>query len=253
VLNRRRFLSALPAAALLPRGQAQTPQTPSQAEDLAIANRILANEGVVDGYGHVSVRMAGNPAHFLLARSMAPALVTAEDIFEYDLDAKPVRGNPASYLERFIHSEIYKARPDVNAVVHDHSPGVVPFSISGVPLRPVYHMAAFVGQGVPVFEIRSVTQNSNMLVNDAARARGLAQTLGSKPAALLRGHGAVTVGPTLLQAVARAVYLDLNARLQIQAMSLGQPVTFLSAEESKLAEQDYERSWALWKLRATTK
>jgi HCOMODA/2-hydroxy-3-carboxy-muconic semialdehyde decarboxylase len=207
----------------------------------------------VDGYGHVSMRRPENRNHFLLSRSMAPPLVKGEDIFEYDLDASPVSGSPTSYQERFIHSEIYRARRNVNAIVHDHSPAVIPFGISKTPLRPVYHMASFVGEGVPVFEIRAVASASNMLVNDAARGKALAAAIGNKPAVLLRGHGAVTVGPSLIIAVARAVYLELNAKLQAQAIALGGPVTYLSAEESKLATatQDYERSWSLWKLKVT--
>jgi ribulose-5-phosphate 4-epimerase/fuculose-1-phosphate aldolase len=256
-MNRRTFLASIPAFASMPaafvgaqRSLAQSsPPSATLINDLVTANHILSNEGIVDGYGHVSVRHNANPNRFLLARSMAPALVRAEDIFEYDLDGKPVNGAPSSYLERFIHSEIYRARPDVNSVVHDHSPAVIPFGISKVPLRPVYHMAHFVGEGVPVFEIREVAPQSNMLVNDQARGRALAAVLGNRPAVLLRGHGAAIVGPTLLIAVARAVYLDMDARLQAQALGLGGPLTYLSPEESKMGTQDYERSWALWKLK----
>lgn len=251
-MTRRMLLAALTAAFTgAGRATAQTP-LPALIDDLVVANRILSNEGIVDGYGHVSARHPSNPNRFLLARSIAPALVKAEDIFEYDLDSNPVSGAPASYLERFIHGEIYRARPDVRSVVHDHSPSVLPFGISTVPLRPVYHMAYFVGEGVPVFEIRTVARESNMLINDAVRGKALAATLGNKPAVLLRGHGAVTVGPSVLLAVARAVYLDVNAKLQQQAMALGGPLTYLSPEESKLGVQDYERSWNLWKLKAAT-
>jgi ribulose-5-phosphate 4-epimerase/fuculose-1-phosphate aldolase len=258
-MTRRTLLASIPAALLassetFAQGVITTPSSASRAliDDLVIANHILSNEGIVDGYGHVSVRNDANPNHFLLARSMAPALVKAEDIHEYDLDGNPIDGNIPSYQERFIHSEIYRARPDVKSVVHTHSPSVVPFSISKVPLRPVYHMANFVGEGIPVFEIRTVVRESNMLVNDAARGRALAATLGNKPAALLRGHGAAVVGPTILIAVARAVYLDINAKLQEQAMLLGGQPNYLSPEESKLAAQDYERSWNLWKLKLAT-
>lgn len=251
-MTRRMLLAALTAAFTgAGRATAQTP-LPTLIDDLVVANRILSNEGIVDGYGHVSARHPSNPNRFLLARSIAPALVRAEDIFEYDLDSNPVSGAPASYLERFIHGEIYRARPDVRSVVHDHSPSVLPFGISSVPLRPVYHMAYFVGEGVPVFEIRTVARESNMLINDAERGKALAAKLGGKSAVLLRGHGAVTVGPSVLLAVARAVYLDLNAKLQQQAMALGGPLTYLSPEESKLGVQDYERSWNLWKLKAAT-
>jgi len=251
-MTRRTLLAAFPAVYFA--AARAVAQSPSKAliDDLVLANHILSNEGIVDGYGHVSARHNANPNRFLLARSIAPALVKAEDIFEYDLDGNPVNGAPASYLERFIHSEVYRARPDVNSVVHDHSPSVLPFGISKVPLRPVYHMAHFIGEGVPVFEIRTVVRDSNMLVNDAVRGKALAATLGNKSAVLLRGHGAVTVGPTILMAVAHAVYLDLNAKLQQQAISLGGPLTYLSPEESKLGAQDYTRSWNLWKLKDAT-
>ena len=245
------MFSLMAATMAQTRSFAQSSAPNTQIDDLVVANHILANEGIVDGYGHVSVRQQENPSRFFLARSMAPALVRTEDIVEYDLDARPVRGTPTSYLERFIHSEIYKAQHEINAVVHNHSPALVPFGISKVPLRPVYHMASFVGEGIPVFEIRDVAAESNMLVNDASRGKALAAVLSNKPAALLRGHGAVTVGPSLLIAVARAIYLELNAKLQTQAIALGGPLTYLSAEESKLATQDYERSWNLWKLRAS--
>jgi len=251
-MNRRTLLAAAPAAYFASlRAFAQTPSR-VLIDDLVFANHILSNEGIVDGYGHVSARDDSNPNRFLLARSIAPALVRAEDIFEYDLDGKPVNGAPVSYQERFIHSEIYRVRQDVQSVVHDHSPSVLPFGISNIPMRPVFHMAHFVGEGVPVFEIRTVARESNMLVNDAARGKALAATLGNKPAVLLRGHGAVTVGPSVLIAVARAVYLDLNARLQQQAMSLGGPLNYLSPEEGKLGAQDYERSWNLWKVKVAT-
>ena len=131
------------------------PADPLLIDDLVTANRILSNEGIVDGFGHVSVRHNGNPERFFLAAGFAPELVTADDILEYDLDANPVNlGGARQYLERFIHSEIYKARPDVQAVVHNHSPAVVPFGVSSVPLRPIYHMGAFIGDGIPVFDIR---------------------------------------------------------------------------------------------------
>src|SRR5579871_5490577 len=254
-MTRRTLLTALPAALAITRSSFGQSAPPSRTliEDLVTANHILSNEGIVDGYGHVSVRHESNPGRFLLARSIAPALVQPEDIVEYDLDARPVNGTgPSSYKERFIHSEIYRARPDVNSVVHDHSPSVLPFGISKVPMRPVYHMSAFVGEGIPVFEIRTVAPVSNMLIEDPKRGKAVAAALGNKPGILLRGHGAVLVGESILVAVARAVYLDMNARLQQQAMQLGGSLTFLSPEETRHAMQDdtYERSWNLWKARA---
>ncbi len=235
------------------------PADPKLIEDLVAANRILVDQGVLDGYGHVSVRHDADPHRYLLARSVAPELVTAADIMEYDLDSNPVdaRGR-ALYLERFIHGEIYKARPDVKAVVHNHSPSVIPFGASTIPLRPLYHMSAFIGEGVPIFDIRSAAgEMTDMLVRNPALGRALAQTLGSRPAALMRGHGAVVVGPSLPHAAVRSVYLEMNAKLQAQAMTLGGNVTYLDLEEARKADASvagtYGRPWELWRRKALGK
>ncbi len=219
-------------------------------DELVVANRILANEGVLDAYGHVSVRDAQNPEHFFLARHVAAGQVTAQDIIEYDLDSNPiVKSETAGYTERFIHSEIYRARPDVLAVVHTHAPDLVTFSVSSVPLQPVYHMAAFLGEGVTKFEIRDAGGVTDMLIRNASLGRALAKTLADKPAALLRGHGAVVVAESLHVVVGRAYYMNMNARLQREALLLGGKVTYLETEEArKAAPQDgYERAWAYWK------
>lgn len=228
---------------------------PTLVEELVAANRILADHGVLDAYGHVSVRHDRDPNRYLMSRSLAPELVTAADVMEYDLDSVAIDARGRSlYLERFIHGELYRARPDVQAVVHHHSPSVIPFGVSAQPLRPIYHMAAFLGDGAPVFEIRPFGGMTDLLVRDAALGRALAQTLGGHPAALLRGHGAVVVGPTIQHAVARSVYMEMNARLQQQAMALG-PVTYLDAEEARRADGSvsgtYARPWELWKRRVT--
>ncbi len=225
----------------------------AQIEDLVAANRILADHGVVDGYGHVSVRLAGDPNRYLLARSLAPELVTADDIMEFDLDSRPVDGRGrAMYTERFIHGEIYKVRPDVMAIVHHHSPSVIPFSVATVPLRPLYHMSSFIGDGVPNFEIRTAGGMTDMLISSPDLGRALAKTVGRHPAALLRGHGGVVVGASLPLAVGRSIYMELNARLQMQAMALPGPLTYLDPEEVRKVEarQDYARSWDLWKRKA---
>ena len=224
-------------------------------DDLVTANHILATEGILDGYGHVSVRNPANPSHYFLSRSLAPGLVTAAEIIEYDLDSNSIGDTRAGYRERFIHGEIYKARPDVMAIVHDHSPAVIPFSVSSVPLRAVAHMAAFIGEGVPVFEIRDVDGMTDMLVSNPKRGRALAKVLGDHPAALMRGHGAVVVGATVKEAVGRAYYLDLNARLQEQAILLGGKVTYFEPEEAKkTAPQDgFVRAWDVWKRKAEAK
>jgi HCOMODA/2-hydroxy-3-carboxy-muconic semialdehyde decarboxylase len=263
VRDRRTFLSVfttLTASMLIgDSGRARAeptsagPADPALIENLIAANRILAMEGVVDGYGHVSARHNKDPNRYLIARSVAPELVTTEDIVELDLDSNPVdlRGRKL-YLERFIHGEIYKARPEVNSVVHHHSAAVIPFGVTNVPLRPVYHMAAFVGQGVPVFEIRTVGGMTDMLVRTPELGKALADTLADKPAALMRGHGAVVVGVSVPEAVARSIYLQMDARLQAQAMALASDVTYLDAEEvNKIGGQGgYDRAWELWKRKA---
>ena len=225
-------------------------------DDLVAANRILVDQGVLDGYGHVSVRRPADPQRYLMSRSIAPELVTAADVMEYDLDSNPVdaRGR-ATYLERFIHGEVYRVRPDVRAVVHDHSPSVIPFGVSTAPLRPLYHMSAFLGGGVPVFDIKTASgQSTDMLVRTAALGKSLAQTLGTRPVALMRGHGAVVVGASLPLVVFRAVYTEMNARLQAQALALGGPVTYLDDEEARRAEASVggtvTRPWELWRRKA---
>jgi ribulose-5-phosphate 4-epimerase/fuculose-1-phosphate aldolase len=231
------------------------PRDQALIDDLVTANHILASEGILDGYGHVSVRNPANPKHYFLSRSLAPGLVTAADIIEYDLDSNPMGDDRLSYRERFIHGEIYKARPDVMAIVHDHSPAVIPFSISSVPLRAVAHLAAFIGVGIPVFEIRDVDGTTDMLVSSPKRGQALAKVLGNYPAALMRGHGAAVVGASVKEAVGRAIYLDLNARIQEQAILLGGKVTYFEAEEAKkTAPQDgYVRAWDIWKQKASAK
>jgi ribulose-5-phosphate 4-epimerase/fuculose-1-phosphate aldolase len=234
---------------------AKAPRDPALIDDLVTANHILASEGILDGYGHVSVRNPANPNRFYLSRSLAPGLVTAADIIEYDLDGNPIDDTRLSYRERFIHGEIYKMRPDVMAIVHDHSPAVIPFSVSSVPLRAVTHMGAFIGEGVPVFEIRDVDGMTDMLVSNQKRGQALAKVLGNHPAALMRGHGAAVVGESVKVAVGRAVYLDLNARVQEQAILLGGKVTYFEPEEArKTAPQDgFERAWDVWKRKAAGK
>jgi ribulose-5-phosphate 4-epimerase/fuculose-1-phosphate aldolase len=241
-------LCALPALCQTP---AKKPPTPL-VQELVLANHILANEGVLDAYGHISVRDPSNPQHYWLARHMAAGTVTAADIIEYDLDSKPVSGDPsAGYTERFIHGEIYRARPDNMAVVHCHSPELVPFSVSSVALRPVYHMAGFLETPVPIFEIRSAAGLTDMLIRTPELGKALAQTLGSKPAALMRGHGAVVVAPSLHVVVGRAYYMNMNARLQQQAITLGGSVTYLDPEEAQKtgAQDGFERAWDYWKHR----
>jgi HCOMODA/2-hydroxy-3-carboxy-muconic semialdehyde decarboxylase len=221
----------------------------TQIDDLVVADRILAAHEIFDAYGHVSVRSDSNPQHYLMSRALAAELVTANDIVEYDLDSNPIGPKaPALFLERFIHGELYKARPDVKAVVHCHTPSLIPFGATDVPLRPMFGLAGFIAEGIPVFEIRKSAGMTDLLIRDAARGKALAQTLGNKPAALMRGHGAVVVGSSLPVAVGRCVYLDMNAKVQAQAMAMSKSVTYLTPEEGKLSvADDYRRAWELWR------
>jgi ribulose-5-phosphate 4-epimerase/fuculose-1-phosphate aldolase len=222
-------------------------------DDLVAANRILAEYGVIDAYGHVSIRSPEDPKRFFLARAIAPETVQREDILEYDLDAQALdaRGRDA-VNERFIHSEIYRVRPDVIAVVHNHSPSVVPFSVTGVKMRALFHMASFIGDGLPNFEIRKAKKGSDLLVRTPQLGAALAKTLAKKPAALMRGHGSVVTGENLQRAVGRSIYLEMSARMQMQAMMLSRNITFLDAAEVKASApvQDYKRAWPLWRDKA---
>ena len=226
---------------------------PGLIEDLVAANHILGAQGIFDAFGHVSVRHDADQNRFLMSRSIAPELVTADDLIEYDLDGNAVdlRGR-SQYMERYIHAEIYRARPDVVAVVHNHSPAVIPFGISTVPIRPVYHVAAFIGDGLPIFDIREAAGITDMLVREPALGRALAERMGQHSAVLMRGHGVAVVGPSLPFAVARSVYLEVNARIQLQAIDLGGEVTYLDPREAQAVVdagelRGYERPWAMWK------
>jgi len=233
------------------------PPDPLLLEDLVAANRILAMEGVLDGWGHVSVRHNLDPGRYLLSRSLAPELVGAGDILEFDLDNEAVNGRGRNlYTERFLHGEIYKTRPDVVAICHCHAPPVIPFSVTDVPLRPLYHRAAFIALGVPIFEIREAAGMTDLLIRNAALGRALAVSLADKPAVLMRGHGATIVGPTLQRLVARSIFLALNATLQMQATLLARSgeIRFLDPEEARLIEarEGYGlgRAWEAWKRKA---
>lgn len=233
------------------------PANPSPAliDDLVVANHILVNEGVLDSFGHVSVRHDRSPDHFLIARSMAPGLVTADDVLACNLDGEVVdtRGRH-TYVERFIHSEIYRARPEVMAVIHSHSAAVIPFGVTGARLRPICHMSGFLGAGAPVFEIRhSAGGSTDMLIRNQALGRALVQSLGQSAVALMRGHGNVVVGHSIEQAVFRAIYTESNARLQSEAMRLGE-IIFLTPGEAQAAsdmnDEHLDRPWEVWKRRA---
>ena len=223
--------------------------------DLVVANHILVNEGVLDGFGHISVRDPSNPERFFIARSMAPALVTLDDLVSVDLDGvvHDAQGRH-TYVERFIHSEIFRARPEVMSIIHSHSPAVIPFGVTGARLRPICHMSGFLGAVTPVYEIRhSAGETSDLLIRNQALGVSLAQCLGQANVALMRGHGSVTVGTSIQQAVFRGIYTESNARLQALAAPLGD-ITFLTDAEaqatSDMNDQHLERPWQMWKRKA---
>jgi ribulose-5-phosphate 4-epimerase/fuculose-1-phosphate aldolase len=224
-------------------------------DELVTANRILAREGVVDAFGHASIRHPDRPDRYVLSRARAPECIDAADLMEFSLDGTPIdAAGRQPYAERHIHGAIYEQRPEVRAVVHNHSPAVIPFGITGVPLRPVMHMCASMGTVVPVWDSRSRFGDTNLLVTTLPMARDLAVTLADRPVALMRGHGCVVAGPSLRDVVFNAIYLQLNAELQLKASSLG-AITFLSDGEVEAilrtrSSFTHERAWEYWCRRA---
>jgi ribulose-5-phosphate 4-epimerase/fuculose-1-phosphate aldolase len=221
-------------------------------QDLVAASRILAQHGVLDAYGHVSARSDRRPERFVMSRSLAPALVTAADLMELDADSEPLPGDKRKgFLERYIHGEIYRARPEVMAVVHSHSPSVIPFGATRTKLRPIYHMGSFLWSGVPVFDIRKVREENDLLIRDNPLGKALATTLSSHACVLMRGHGMTVIGDSVPEAVFRSIYTEMNARLQLQATQLEGPIEFLSDEEGRRSTASnrgtIERPWELWK------
>jgi ribulose-5-phosphate 4-epimerase/fuculose-1-phosphate aldolase len=232
---------------------------PAVIDDLVAANRTLASLNVLDAFGHVSLRDPRNPKRYLISRSIAPESVCAPDIIALDLDSRPVdpgdEGKPL-YRERFIHGEIYKARPDVNAVVHSHSPTVVPFTVTREKLQPVLHNAGFLGLGAPLFEIRkSAGRKTDLMILTPSLGKSLAKALGRDAAVvLMRGHGDSVVAPTLPNAVFRAYYTEINARQQLAALTIGGPINFMTREEALTSNDAMlkasARPWALWRRKA---
>ena len=223
--------------------------------ELVTANRILAREQVVDAFGHVSIRHPEAPERYLMSRARAPECIDVEDLMEFTLDGTPIESSDRkSYAERHIHGAIYEMHPQVRAVFHNHSPGIIPFGLTGTPLRPVIHMAASMGARIPVWDSRAVFGDTNLLVTNMAMGRDLAATLGDGPVALMRGHGCVVSGRSLREVVFNSIYLELNAELQMKAASLG-PITFLSEGEvdavrATRSSFTYERAWEYWCRRA---
>jgi ribulose-5-phosphate 4-epimerase/fuculose-1-phosphate aldolase len=230
--------------------------TPTQAfDELVTANRILAREGVVDSFGHVSIRHPERPDHYLLSRARAPECIEVEDLMKFSLDGTPIDpGGRTPYVERFIHGAVYEARPDVLAIVHHHSPTVIPFSITGAHLSPVMHMCAGIGARIPTWDSRARFGDTNLLVTTMEMARDLAAALGDRPVVLMRGHGGVVAGTSLREVVFNSIYLQLNADLQMKASGLGE-ITFLSEGEIAAVLRSrgpftFERAWEFWCRRA---
>lgn len=242
---------------------APDPSNKALVEDLVSANRVLANEiSVLDAYGHVSVRDPRNPNHYYLSRAISAGMVTAADIIEYDLDSKPVgAARSDGYLERFIHGEIYKARPDVMAVIHAHSPELIAFASSSVPLRNMIHTGAFINDGIPLFDVRKFGGTADdMLIRNSTLGQALARTLGNKTAVLMFGHGVAITGPNLATAVSNAYFLNMNARIEEQAIRLGGTVSYLEREPGARPASSVapaggganNRAWEYWKSRVTS-
>jgi ribulose-5-phosphate 4-epimerase/fuculose-1-phosphate aldolase len=230
------------------------PITVAFAADLAAASRILAERGVVDAAGHISHRHPDSPDRYVMSRAMAPGLVTPDDLVEYSLDSEPCNASGrSSFLERFIHGGIYKARPDVQCVVHSHSPSVIPFGLVDSAMRAMFHNAAFLAAGVPVFDIAEKFGATDMLIGDKTRGVALAERMGDKSVVLMRAHGLVASGPSLQMAVFRAVYTEVNARIQhwTAALAGGKPMAALSEDEGRLADVANSgasaRAWELWR------
>jgi ribulose-5-phosphate 4-epimerase/fuculose-1-phosphate aldolase len=228
-----------------------SPASAELREKLALANQILFDHDLNDGYGHISVRHDADPGRYVMMRDLAPGLIDADDFIEFDLESRPIPGRQGSCKERFIHGEIYKARPDVMAVVHTHAVEMVLFSVVPEKLRPIYQMSYFLGAGAPVFEIRDVPERSDLLIHDARRGVALAHTLGSNAMVLMRGHGASVVGESIEEAIYRTIYAAQNAQLQIDAAKFG-AATFLDALEIDSIDNrnSYKKAWYFWQERA---
>lgn len=226
-------------------------------DDLVVANKILYQHKIVDAFGHVSVRHDKDPSKYLMSRYVPPGMVAADDIVTFDLDSNPLDKTGLKYYsERYIHGEVYKARPDVNAVLHCHAPALIPFGATKYPLRPMYHMSGFLGCGgcgVPIFEIRDTAGMTDLLVRTPELGKALAESLQDRPIVLMRGHGATLVAKSVKLVVYRGIYAVENAALQMEAIKLGEPV-YLSDEEAdrtdEMSERVIERPWSLWRCEA---
>ena len=248
------FIVAIQAhAASVQEQMEQNPAVKLAVEELVIANHILYDQNAVDGYGHISVRNPANPNTFFLARSVAPSVVKVEDIMEFDMDGKTLNGDTrVAYGERFIHSGILKNRPDINSVIHGHASPILSYGLTGVTLKPVYHMSAFLGEGAPIFEIRNFAKpnpDTDMFISNSDLGDALSQTMGLQYFVLMRGHGYAAGADSIKKAVFRTVYAIQNASIQAEAMKMGQ-VQYLTPGEAATSKETIEktigRPWQLW-------
>ena len=231
----------------------QNPFVKIAVEELVIANHILYDQNAVDGYGHISVRNPANPNTFFLARSVAPSVVKVQDIMEFDMNGKALNGDTrVAYGERFIHSGILRNRPDINSVIHGHASPILSYGLTGIPLKPVYHMSAFLGEGAPIFEIRNFAKpnpDTDMFVSNSDLGDALSQTMGLQYFVLMRGHGYAAGADSIKKAVFRTVYAIQNASIQAEAMKMGQ-VQYLTPGEATTSKETIEktigRPWQLW-------
>jgi len=232
------------------------PVDPLLLEDLALSYRILTDKGIMDGLGHASIRHPANPKHYLISRNRATGLVTPEDLIELDLDSRPVDPNARTYQEVHIHAEIYKVRPDVNAVIHHHAPGTVSWGMGKVPMMPMNQSSRWMLDGVPFFDYRNIRIEGDKgweetnLIHTPARGQLVAQTLGASPALLLVNHGAVVVGSSIYEAAGRSIYMEVNTEVQTAAMLRGGEITYYDAAGELRAtgsRSDFARQWDLWK------
>ena len=223
-------------------------------QELVTANRILAKENVVDSFGHITVRHPENPNRFFMSRARAPEVLVESDILEMTLDGavmgpEPSPGKP--YSERFIHGAIYEARPDVMSVVHNHSPSVIPFSVTGRKMKPIMHMCAPIGNDIPTWDIRTKFGDTNLLVTNMDMGRDLAKTLGPRTVSLMRGHGSVVVGRSIREVVFTSVYMEKNADMLIKSLTISDEVMYLSDGEVEISSRGragftLERGWENW-------
>ena len=224
--------------------------------NVVIANRILARENVVDAYGHVSMRNPKDPEKYLMSRSRSPELVTLEDIIEFTLDGEAINDDRTPYAERHIHGAIYEARPDIQSVVHNHSHAVIPFGVTPVPLRPVAHVGASIGQELPIWDIRKKFGQTNLLVVNMEQGRDLAKELADNKVVLMRGHGCAVVGTSVEGAVMTSIYLQVNAQLLQDTLNMSSEVEYLSEQEIELCAETFlsdfsiKRAWEYFQRRA---